>query len=101
MSVAAQFPIEVMVGPEFLTGSSRLKAGTAQKLILNMISTLTMFQLGHVKGYKMVVMQLANSKLFDRATRMVMEAIQISEEEAADLLNKHQSIRKAINAKME
>tara|TARA_S200000501_G_scaffold251636_1_gene235806 strand:+ start:10187 stop:11002 length:816 start_codon:yes stop_codon:yes gene_type:complete len=101
LSVAAQFPIEVMVGPEFLTGSSRLKAGTAQKLILNMISTITMIQLGHVKGNKMVDMQLANSKLVNRATRMVMEALQISEEEAADLLNKHQSIRKAINAKME
>ena len=100
LSVAAQFPIEVMVGPEFLTGSSRLKAGTVQKLILNMISTITMIQLGHVKGNKMVDMQLANSKLFDRATRMVMEAIQISEEEAADLLHKHQSVRKAINAKM-
>ena len=101
LSVAAQFPIEVMVGPEFLTGSSRLKAGTAQKLILNMITTVTMIQLGHVKGNKMVDMQLANSKLVDRGTRMVMEALQISEKEAADLLHTHQSIREAINAKME
>ena len=100
LSVAAQFPIEVMVGPEFLTGSSRLKAGTVQKLILNMISTITMIQVGQVKGNKMVDMQLANSKLVDRATRMVMEALQISEEEAADLLHKHQSFRKAINSKM-
>ena len=101
LSVAARFPIEVMVGPEFLTGSSRLKAGTAQKLILNMITTVTMIQLGHVKGNKMVDMQLANSKLVDRGTRMVMEALQISEKEAADLLHTHQSIREAINAKME
>lgn len=97
LAVAAQYPVEVMVGPEFLTGSSRLKAGTAQKLILNMITTISMIQLGHVKGNKMVDMQLANAKLKDRGTRMVMESLNISEQEAAQLLKEHKSIRKAIN----
>jgi len=98
LAEAAQFPVEVMVGPEFLTGSSRLKAGTAQKLILNMITTISMIQLGHVRGNKMVDMQLSNAKLKDRGTRMVMESLAISEQEAAQLLKEHKSIRKAINA---
>ncbi len=98
LAVAAQFPVEVMVGPEFLTGSSRLKAGTAQKLILNMITTISMIQLGHVRGNKMVDMQLSNVKLKDRGTRMVMESLAVSEQEAAQLLKEHKSIRKAINA---
>lgn len=98
LAVAAQFPVEVKVGPEFLTGSSRLKAGTAQKLILNMITTISMIQLGHVKGNKMVDMQLSNTKLKDRGTRIVMESLNISEQKAAQLLNDHQSIRNAIKA---
>jgi N-acetylmuramic acid 6-phosphate etherase len=96
LSQLARFPIEVIVGPEFVTGSSRMKAGTAQKLILNMITTTSMIQLGKVKGNKMVDMQLSNNKLVDRGTRMVMNALQISEEEATKLIDKHQSVRQAI-----
>jgi len=94
----AAFPVVVIVGPEFVTGSSRMKAGTAQKLVLNMISTTAMIQLGRVKGNKMVDMQLSNNKLVDRGTRMIMEELQIKEDEAAFLLNKHGSVRLAINA---
>lgn len=94
----AKFPIEVIVGSEFVTGSSRMKAGTAQKLILNMISTATMIQLGRVKGNKMVDMQLSNHKLVDRGVRMLMNELQISEEEAKILLDKYQNVRKAIEA---
>src|SRR5690606_715152 len=72
LSQTAQFPIEVIVGPEFITGSSRMKAGTAQKLVLNMISTATMIQLGRVKGNKMIDMQLSNNKLVDRGIKMIM-----------------------------
>ena len=71
LALTAKFPIEVVVGPEFVTGSSRMKAGTAQKLVLNMISTTAMIQLGKVKGNKMVDMQLSNDKLVDRAIKMV------------------------------
>jgi N-acetylmuramic acid 6-phosphate etherase len=97
LSKTAQFPIEVVVGPEFVTGSSRMKAGTAQKLVLNMISTATMIQLGKVKGNKMVDMQLSNSKLVDRGVKMIMEEIPVSYEQAADLLRKHGSVRKAVD----
>ena len=94
----ADFPIAAVVGPEFVTGSTRMKAGTAQKLILNMISTSVMIQLGRVKGNKMVDMQLSNNKLIDRGTRMVMNELKIDESTAADLLNKHGNVRAAIEA---
>lgn len=96
LAVLADFPIEVVVGPEFVTGSSRMKAGTAQKLVLNMISTATMIQLGHVKGNKMVDMQLSNDKLIARGVKMIVEATQISEEKAAQLLQQYGSVRSAI-----
>ncbi len=98
LAAVSDYPIEVIVGPEFLTGSSRMKAGTAQKLILNSITTATMIQLGHVKGNKMVDMQLKNNKLVDRAQRIVMEELNVSLETAKDLLEKHKNIRGAINA---
>ena len=93
----AQFPIEVIVGPEFVTGSSRMKAGTAQKLVLNMISTSVMIQLGKVKGNKMVDMQLSNDKLVERGTQMLMNTLNINHELAQQLLLKHGSVRKATN----
>ncbi len=92
----AEFPIEPIVGPEFVTGSTRMKAGTAQKLVLNMISTSVMIQLGRVEGNRMVDMQLSNNKLVDRGTRMVMEMLQVEKEEAERLLNEHGSVRKVI-----
>ena len=95
---ASLFPIEVVVGPEFVTGSTRLKSGTAQKLVLNMISTATMIRLGRVKGNKMVDMQLSNNKLVDRGTRMVMEELSIGREEAEGLLDRFGSVRKVIDA---
>lgn len=98
LAQTAQYPIEVVVGPEFVTGSSRMKAGTAQKLVLNMISTATMIQLGKVRGNKMVDMQLSNDKLVDRGTRIIMETLPISYEEANALLQEHKSVRKAIYA---
>ena len=94
----AAIPIEVVVGPEFVTGSSRMKAGTAQKLVLNMISTAVMIQLGKVKGNKMIDMQLSNDKLVNRGTRMIMEALLVNEKEALTLLKSHGSVRKAIAA---
>jgi N-acetylmuramic acid 6-phosphate etherase len=94
----AQFPIEVVVGPEFVTGSSRMKAGTAQKLVLNMISTATMIQLGKVKGNKMVDMQLSNNKLVDRGIRMIRTEIEVTYEEAGKLLQENGSVRKAVDA---
>ncbi len=90
------FPIEVVVGPEFVTGSTRMKSGTAQKLVLNMISTATMIQLGRVKGNKMVDMQLSNNKLVDRGVRMLMEELCIGRSEAEQLLKKHGSVRQVI-----
>lgn len=96
LSKTAQFPIEVIVGPEFVTGSSRMKAGTAQKMVLNMITTTTMIQLGHIKGNKMVDMQLSNNKLFDRGTKMIMAELNISEEEAKKLLDTYKNVRMAI-----
>lgn len=96
----AKYPVVVKVGPEFVTGSSRMKAGTAQKLILNMISTATMIQLGKVKGNKMVDMKLSNIKLVNRGTKMVMSELKISEVQANKLLLKHKSVRNAINSKL-
>lgn len=96
LSQTAQFPVEVVVGPEFVTGSSRMKAGTAQKLVLNMISTAAMIQLGKVKGNKMVDMQLSNVKLIDRGVKMIMGEINVSYEEAKELLEKHGNVRRAI-----
>jgi len=96
LALTANFPIVVVVGPEFVTGSSRMKAGTAQKLVLNMISTATMIQLGKVKGNKMVDMQLSNNKLVDRGTRMIMEEIPVNYETAKQLLTTHGSVRKAV-----
>lgn len=92
-------PIEAVVGPEFVTGSTRMKAGTAQKLILNMISTTTLIQLGRVKGNKMVDMQLTNDKLIDRGVRMIMDELKVSERKAQGLLKKFGSVRKAISQK--
>ena len=94
----SDFPVEVVVGPEFLTGSTRMKSGTAQKLVLNMLSTTIMIRLGKVKGNKMVDMQLTNHKLVDRGTQMVMDELNIDHDRAADLLNKYGSVRKAVEA---
>lgn len=96
LSLAAKFPIEVVVGPEFVTGSSRMKAGTAQKLVLNMISTSSMIQLGRVKGNKMVDMQLSNDKLVDRGIKMIMEATQVTHKIANEKLRFHGSVRQAV-----
>jgi N-acetylmuramic acid 6-phosphate etherase len=96
LSNTAQFPIDVVVGPEFVTGSSRMKAGTAQKLVLNMLSTATMIQLGKVKGNKMVDMQLSNNKLVDRGEKMLVQELKIDQKEASELLLKFGSVRNAI-----
>ena len=96
LAEAAEFPIEVIVGPEFVTGSSRMKAGTAQKMILNMISTSVMIHLGKVEGNKMVNMQLSNDKLWKRGIRMIQDEINVSKKDARGLLEKHGSVRKAI-----
>ena len=98
LALTAKFPVIVIVGPEFVTGSSRMKAGTAQKLVLNMISTTAMIQLGRVKGNKMVDMQLSNNKLVDRGLRMLMEELKITEAEAQPLLDKYKSVRLAAKA---
>lgn len=97
LALAAQWPVEVVVGAEFVTGSSRMKAGTAQKLVLNMISTATMIQLGKVKGNKMVDMQLTNNKLVDRGIKMIIEETAVSYETAGKLLQKYGSVRKAVD----
>ncbi len=97
LATIAQFPIEVVVGPEFVTGSSRMKAGTAQKLVLNMITTTSMIQLGHIKGNKMVDMQLSNDKLLKRGIKMVQEELKISEVAAKKLLEKHKNVRNVLN----
>lgn len=91
-----EFPIVVVVGPEFVTGSTRLKAGTAQKMILNMITTTVMIKLGRVKGNKMVNMQLSNKKLIERGTRMIVEELNIQREAARILLMQHGSVKKAL-----
>ena len=98
LAKVSDIAIEVVVGPEFVTGSTRMKAGTAQKLVLNMISTAVMIQLGRVRGNKMVDMQLSNTKLVDRGTKMVMNELNISYEEAEKLLQQHGSVRKAVDA---
>ncbi|MGH2553749.1 MAG: N-acetylmuramic acid 6-phosphate etherase [Chitinophagaceae bacterium] len=96
VSEAADFPIEVIVGPEFVTGSTRMKSGTAQKLVLNMISTSVMIQLGRVEDNKMVNMQLTNDKLVDRGTKMLMERVKLTDyEQARELLLKYGSVKKA------
>jgi len=97
----AEFPVEILTGPEFVTGSTRMKAGTAAKLVLNMITTTLMIKLGKVKGNKMVDMQLNNEKLIRRGTRMIIEELDIKEEEARTLLLLHGSVRKAIEATLE
>ncbi|AEG99882.1 N-acetylmuramic acid 6-phosphate etherase [Lacinutrix sp. 5H-3-7-4] len=97
LSNVAKYPIEVIVGPEFVTGSSRMKAGTAQKLVLNMLSTTTMIKLKRVKGNKMVDMQLSNNKLVNRGITMVMQELKIDKETAQKLLEKNKSVRASIN----
>lgn len=96
IGIASEIPIEVSVGPEYVTGSTRMKSGTAQKLVLNMISTSLMIKLGRVKGNRMVDMQLSNNKLVDRGTRMVMDELNIDYESANALLLKYGSVRNAI-----
>lgn len=98
IAAIAQFPMTPEVGPEFVTGSTRMKSGTAQKLVLNMISTSLMIKLGHVKGNKMVDMQLSNNKLVDRGTRMIMDQIPVNYDTANALLKSHGSVRKAVDA---
>jgi N-acetylmuramic acid 6-phosphate etherase len=93
----AKYPIEVVVGPEFVTGSTRMKSGTAQKLVLNMISTSVMIKLGRVRGNKMVDMKLSNNKLVDRGTKMIMRELKISFAKANALLMRFGSVRKAID----
>ena len=92
LAAAAEFPIETIVGPEFVTGSSRMKSGTAQKMVLNMISTSLMIRLGRVKGNRMVRMQLTNAKLVDRGTRMIQESLGLSYEEAQERLLEEGSV---------
>ncbi|MFN5620833.1 MAG: N-acetylmuramic acid 6-phosphate etherase [Flavobacteriales bacterium] len=97
VTLVADFPIEVVVGPEFVTGSTRMKSGTAQKLVLNMLSTSVMIRMGRVRGNKMVDMQLSNRKLVHRGTTMVMQQTGLSKEQAEELLLKHGSVRKAVD----
>ncbi len=92
------FPIAVVTGAEFVTGSTRMKAGTAQKLVLNMISTSVMVKMGKIKGNKMVDMQLSNQKLVDRGTRMIMDELKIDYNDAHQLLKKYGSVRKAVDS---
>ena len=99
LAAESEIPVEVVVGPEFVTGSTRMKAGTAEKLVLNMISTASMIRLGHVKGNKMVDMQLTNKKLVDRSSRMIMGETGIEDYDLAKrLLLKYGSVRKAVDA---
>ena len=97
VAAACEYPVEAIAGPEFVTGSTRMKAGTAQKLVLNMITTSTMVRLGRVRGNKMVDMQLSNKKLVERGTRMIMDELTIEEAEARQLLQQHGSVRKAVD----
>jgi len=97
LAAEAEFPVEVVVGPEFVTGSTRMKAGTAQKLVLNMISTSVMIKLGKVRGNKMVNMQLSNQKLVERGTRMIMEATGLETEKAKELLLTFGSVKDALD----
>jgi len=97
MASVAKHPIEVVVGPEFISGSTRMKSGTAQKLVLNMISTAVFIKMERVRGNKMIDMQLTNHKLINRGVDMIVQELSISEKEAETLLNKHGSVRKAID----
>lgn len=97
VSLVADFPVELIVGPEFVTGSTRMKAGTAQKLVLNMISTAVMVKLGRVKGNKMVHMQLSNIKLVNRGVLMLMDELHINQDMASALLEKHKSVKKVLD----
>lgn len=97
LSREVEFPIECVVGPEFVTGSTRMKAGTAQKMILNMISTSSMIKMGRVKGNKMVDMQLSNKKLVNRGVKMIMEELTVEEDRARELLKECGSVRNVIN----
>ncbi len=97
LAEVANFPIEVAVGPEFVTGSTRMKSGTSQKLILNMISTAIMIQLGRVEDNKMVNMQLTNEKLIDRGTKMIMDKLKVEYRPAKELLLQHGSVKKAVD----
>ena len=99
LAIEAQHAIVPIVGPELVTGSTRMKSGTAQKLVLNMISTSLMIKLGRVKGNKMVDMQLSNNKLVNRGEKMIMETLHVNQQEAKDLLKKYGSVRKAIQSK--
>ena len=99
ISKEANYPIEIVVGPEFLTGSTRMKAGTSQKLVLNMITTSVMIQLGNVKGNKMVDMQLSNKKLLQRGIDMIVDALNIDEKSAAQLLKEHKNVRAVLQSK--
>ncbi|MBR5396098.1 MAG: N-acetylmuramic acid 6-phosphate etherase [Bacteroidaceae bacterium] len=96
LAAASEYPIETIVGPEFVTGSSRMKSGTAQKMVLNMISTSLMIRMGRVKGNRMVKMQLTNAKLVDRGTRMIQESLGLSYEEAQERLLETGSVDKAL-----
>ena len=96
LALSSEYPIEVIVGPEVITGSSRMKAGTAQKLILNTISTTLMIKLGKVKGNKMVDMQLANNKLIARAEKILMEELKIDLDKAKALIKENKSVRKSL-----
>ncbi|GHT38821.1 N-acetylmuramic acid 6-phosphate etherase [Bacteroidia bacterium] len=97
LAQAAEYPIEAVAGPEFVTGSTRMKAGSAQKLVLNMISTTLMIKMGRVKGNKMVNMQLTNKKLVERGTRMIVDELNIPAEEAKALLLQHGSVKKVLD----
>ena len=101
VAAACELPVEVITGPEFVTGSTRLKAGTAQKLVLNMLTTATFIRLGRVRGNKMVDMQLSNDKLVDRGQRMLMDELGIAQPEAAELLRRHGSVRAALLAQQQ
>jgi N-acetylmuramic acid 6-phosphate etherase len=98
LATLSDIPIEINVGPEFVTGSTRMKSGTSQKLALNMISTALMIRVGRVKGNKMVNMQLSNNKLVDRGTRYLMEGLNLNYEEAQKALSKYGSVKKALDA---
>lgn len=97
VSKLAKFPVEIIVGPEFITGSTRMKSGTAEKLVLNMISTSVMIQLGRVEDNKMVHMQLTNDKLVERGILMVQKALGIEKDEAKKLIETHASVKKAVS----
>ena len=99
MAEVADIAIEPLVGAEFVTGSTRMKSGTAQKMVLNMISTAVMIRLGRVKGNRMVNMQLTNRKLVDRGTRMIMEELDLDYETACRLLRLHGSVREAVDCR--